>query len=165
MGRLAILACSGTLPVQIARAHPDALTFSLAGVPHQLGATAREHRIEKMGALFEEMKAEGVDRLVFAGSLARPNLDPAAFDRYYNEIHVPLAKKMQGLKKWTIGHALGTPDGKRPEYYYIADLYADSREELEAIFETPEGKAAVEDVPKFASGGVMFIYTDVEDVI
>jgi hypothetical protein len=36
---------------------------------------------------------------------------------------------------------------------------------LEAIFASPEGKAAVEDVPKFASGGVTFIYTDVEDVM
>ena len=91
--------------------------------------------------------------------------DTAAFDRYYSEIHVPLAKKMQGLKKWTIGHVQGTPDGKPSEYYYIADLYADSREELEAIFRSPEGKAAVEDVPKFASGGVTFVYTEVEDVI
>jgi len=30
---------------------------------------------------------------------------------------------------------------------------------------TPEGKAAVEDVPKFASGGVTFVYTDIEEVI
>ena len=91
--------------------------------------------------------------------------DPAAFDRYYSQIHVPLAKKMQGLKKWTIGRVQGTPDGEPSDYYYIADLYADSREQLEAIFATPEGKAAVEDVPEFASGGVTFIYTDVEDVI
>ena len=91
--------------------------------------------------------------------------DPEAFDRYYNEIHVPLAKKMKGLKKWTIGKVQGTPDGTPSDYYYIADLYADSREAIEAILESPEGKAAVEDVPKFASGGVTFVYTDVEDVI
>lgn len=49
--------------------------------------------------------------------------------------------------------------------YYIADLYADSREELEVILASPEGQAAVEDVPKFASGGVTFLYTEVEEVI
>ncbi len=91
--------------------------------------------------------------------------DPEAFDRYYHEIHVPLAKRMQGLKRWTIGKVQGTPDSEPPDYYYVADLYADTRAELEAIFETPEGKAAVKDVPKFASGGVTFIYTDVETVI
>jgi uncharacterized protein (TIGR02118 family) len=90
--------------------------------------------------------------------------DPEAFDRYYNEIHIPLAKRMQGLKKWTIGKVLGSPGGAS-EYYFIADLYADSREAIEAILATPEGQAAVEDVPKFASGGVMFVYTEIEDVI
>jgi uncharacterized protein (TIGR02118 family) len=91
--------------------------------------------------------------------------DPAAFDRYYDQIHIPLARRMRGFRKWTIGKVLGTPDGKPPDYYYIADLYADSRAQIEAILETPEGKAAVEDVPKYASGGVTFLYTDVEDVI
>ncbi|MFO0905441.1 MAG: EthD family reductase [Pirellulales bacterium] len=91
--------------------------------------------------------------------------DPAAFDRYYEQIHVPLAKRMQGLKKWTIGKATGTPGGGPSPYYYVADLYAESREALEAILATPEGQAAVNDVPNYANGGVTFIYTDVEDVI
>jgi len=29
--------------------------------------------------------------------------DPDAFDRYYHSVHIPLAKKMKGLKGWTIG--------------------------------------------------------------
>ena len=91
--------------------------------------------------------------------------DPAAFDKYYNEIHVPLAKKMKGLKKWTIGKVAGTPGGKPSPYYYIADLYAESREAIEAILASPEGKAAVDDVPKFASGGVTFVYTVIEEVL
>ena len=91
--------------------------------------------------------------------------DPAAFDKYYKEIHVPLAKRIKGLKKWTIGKVSGTPDGKPAPYYYIADLYADSREAFDEILASPEGKAAVEDVPKFASGGVTFVYTDVEEII
>ncbi len=91
--------------------------------------------------------------------------DPAAFDRYYGQIHIPLAKRMQGLKKWTIGKVQGTPDGQPSEYYYIADLYADSREAIEAILATPEGQAAVADVPNYATGGVTFLYTQVDDVL
>ena len=91
--------------------------------------------------------------------------DPEAFDRHYEEIHIPLAKRMQGLKKWTIGKVLGAPDGGKSDFYYAADLYADSREDIEAILATPEGQAAVEDVPNYASGGVTFVYTEVEDVI
>lgn len=91
--------------------------------------------------------------------------DPEAFDRYYEEIHIPLAKRMQGLKKWTIGKVVGTPDGQPADYYYVADLYADTREELDAILATPEGQAAVADVPNYATGGVTFVYTKVEEVL
>jgi uncharacterized protein (TIGR02118 family) len=90
--------------------------------------------------------------------------DPEAFDRYYAEIHIPLAKRMQGFKKWTIGKVLGTPDGKPSDYYYIADLYAESREAIEAVLATPEGQAAVKDVPNYASGGVTFLYSEVDEV-
>ncbi|MBX3436346.1 MAG: EthD family reductase [Planctomycetaceae bacterium] len=91
--------------------------------------------------------------------------DPAAFEKYYHEVHVPIARKMKGLKKWTIGKVQGTPDGSPAPYYYIADLYMESREDFEKLLSSPEGQAAVEDVPKFASGGVTFVYTEVEQMI
>jgi uncharacterized protein (TIGR02118 family) len=91
--------------------------------------------------------------------------DPAAFDKYYNEVHVPLAKKMKGLEKWTIGKVTGTPDGKPSPFYYVADLYAESREAMEQILLSPEGKAAVADVPNYASGGVVFLYTEVQKIV
>jgi len=77
---LAVLACGGALPVQILEAHPDAVGFSLKGVPHLLGDAAEEHQIEKMGALFAAIKAAGCTRFVLAGGLARPALNPAEMD-------------------------------------------------------------------------------------
>lgn len=91
--------------------------------------------------------------------------DPEAFDRYYEQIHIPLAKRMQGLKRWTIGKATGTPDGSPSPWYYVADLVAETREELDAILASPEGQAAIADVPNYATGGVTFVYTDLTDVI
>jgi uncharacterized protein (TIGR02118 family) len=91
--------------------------------------------------------------------------DPAAFDKYYAEAHIPLAKRMKGLKKWTIGKVAGTPTGQPAPYYYVADLYMESRDEFEALLASPEGQAAVADVPKYATGGVTFVYTEIEDVI
>ncbi|MDA3858707.1 MAG: LpxI family protein, partial [Roseovarius sp.] len=79
-GRLAILACGGALPVALAQNNPDAVLICFAGVPHGLGAGAEEHRFEKLGALFERLQGAGVTRVVLAGNLARPTLDPAAFD-------------------------------------------------------------------------------------
>ena len=90
--------------------------------------------------------------------------DPQAFDKYYHGVHVPIAKKIKGLTRWTIGKVQGTPDGQPTPYYLMADLFAESREAMEKILASPEGQAAVNDVPKFATGGVTFIYTDCEQI-
>ncbi len=91
--------------------------------------------------------------------------DRKEFDRYYREVHLPIAKKIKGFKRWTIGKVQGTPDGKPSPYYLMADLFAESREAMEKILASPEGQAAVNDVPKFATGGVTFIYTEVEQLV
>ena len=91
--------------------------------------------------------------------------DPEAFDRYYEEIHIPLAKRMVGLRRWTIGKVQGLADGTPSPWYYMADLVAESREQLDDILASPEGQAAVADVPNYATGGVTFVYTEIEDVI
>lgn len=91
--------------------------------------------------------------------------DPAEFDRYYHEVHVPLAKTMVGLKGWTIGKCQSAVPGDPPPYYMIVGLYAVSREAMEAILDTPAGKATVADVANFATGGVKFLYDDEEVLI
>jgi DUF1009 family protein len=95
-GRLAILACGGQLPVMLAEAYPDAACFSLRGIPHLLGDRPQEHQIEKLGGLFKAMKAEGVDRLVFAGYLSRPALKPAQMDAKTMTLVPRIMKAMQG---------------------------------------------------------------------
>src|SRR5262245_27948288 len=91
--------------------------------------------------------------------------DPAAFDRYYYEVHLPIAKKIKGFSRWTVGKVTRMPDRKQAPYYYFADLFAESRQAMEKILATPEGQAAVKDVPNFATGGVTFIYSDVEQLV
>lgn len=95
-GRLAILACGGQLPVMLAKANPDAACFSLRGIPHFLGDAPQEHQIEKLGGLFKAMKAQGVDRIVFAGHLARPALKPAQMDAKTLTLVPRIMKAMQG---------------------------------------------------------------------
>ena len=91
--------------------------------------------------------------------------DPAAFDRHYQEVHIPIAKQMKGLKKWTVGKVTGTADGSPAPYYYIADLYLESRAAFDSLLASPEGMAAVADVPNYATGGVTFLYTEIEELI
>lgn len=90
--------------------------------------------------------------------------DPDAFDRYYRETHIPIAKTMTGLKGWTIGKCESTSPDEKPPYYMIVGLYAESREAMEAILASPEGQKTVADVPNFATGGVTFMY-DSEEVL
>ena len=59
----------------------------------------------------------------------------------------------------------GTPGGEPSPYYYVADLYMESRQEFERLLASPEGQAAVADVPNYATGGVTFLYTEVEEII
>lgn len=91
--------------------------------------------------------------------------DPAVFDRYYKEKHIPIARRMKGLKKWTIGKVIQNAEGERSPYYLIADLYAENRAAFDEILASPEGQAAVADVPNYADGGATFIYTEIEELI
>ncbi|WP_306114090.1 MULTISPECIES: LpxI family protein [unclassified Roseovarius] len=93
--KLAILACDGALPVQLAAAYPDALKLTLTGVPHQLGTGTVEHPIERLGSVFAALKEAQVSRLVFAGSLARPAMDPSAFDEVMIAVAPRLLAAMQ----------------------------------------------------------------------
>jgi uncharacterized protein (TIGR02118 family) len=77
--------------------------------------------------------------------------DPAEFDRYYAQVHTPLAKKIPGLRRFEVTRVTGAPSGAS-DLYLIAELYFDNAAAREAALTSNEGKAAEADVPKFAEG-------------
>lgn len=89
--------------------------------------------------------------------------DPAAFDRYYHETHIPIAKKIPGLRSCQIStgtvHALA---GTAP--YLVAALNFDSMADLQAALTSPEGQTAAADVRNFASGGATLLIYDSKTV-
>jgi uncharacterized protein (TIGR02118 family) len=87
--------------------------------------------------------------------------DPGEFDRYYREVHIPLAKKLPGLRRYTTSRGMTLVRGEA--FYMIAELDFDDRAALRAAFESPEGQAAAEDVAKFATGGSHSMIFDIED--
>jgi uncharacterized protein (TIGR02118 family) len=90
--------------------------------------------------------------------------DAAAFDKYYAETHIPIAKKMPGLRKFEVSRGpVGTPAGPSA-FHLIATLYFDSMAEIQAAFGSAEGKAAAADVPKFATGGADMLLFDTREV-
>jgi uncharacterized protein (TIGR02118 family) len=90
--------------------------------------------------------------------------DAAAFDKHYSEIHIPLAKKIPGLKKYEVSKGtVGTPAGPSG-FHLIAVLTFDSMAALQAGFGSAEGKAAGADVAKFATGGADMLLFDTKEV-
>jgi uncharacterized protein (TIGR02118 family) len=90
--------------------------------------------------------------------------DPAAFDKYYAETHIPLAKKLPGLRKYQVSQgAVATPAGLSGNHL-IATLTFDSIAAIQAAFASPEGQATAGDLPKFATGGADIMFYDTRDV-
>jgi uncharacterized protein (TIGR02118 family) len=87
-----------------------------------------------------------------------------AFDKHYASVHIPLAKKIPGLKKYDVSTgAVGSPAGPS-ELYLVATLYFDSPDALKAGLASPEGKAAAGDLANFADGGVELYFFDAKEV-
>lgn len=82
----------------------------------------------------------------------RPD-DPDDFDAHYRDVHVPLVHKIPNLRRFEASKVLGTPDGSAPPFYFMAELWFDDAETLQASMASPEGEAAGADVQTFASGG------------
>jgi uncharacterized protein (TIGR02118 family) len=89
---------------------------------------------------------------------------PPDFDRYYDETHIPIAQGMRGLTRWTITKFEPAPDGTPPPFHFAAELFADTRAELETILASEEGRAAAADVANFATGGVTRLFGPVVEV-
>jgi uncharacterized protein (TIGR02118 family) len=90
--------------------------------------------------------------------------DPAAFDQYYFATHVPIAKRIPGLRKYEVSQgAVGTPAGPSG-YHLVAILHFDDMAAVGRAFASPEGQAAVADVQMFATGGVDIFMFDQREV-
>lgn len=99
---------------------------------------------------------------VFA--LYRKPADPAAFDRYYRDVHVPIAKRIPGLRGYEISRGeIGMLGGRSP-YHLIAVLSFDSAAAVQAALTSPEGQATAADIGNFATGGVEIHFADMAEI-
>ncbi|WP_405405568.1 LpxI family protein [Paracoccus sp. Ld10] len=79
MSRIAIIAGQGTLAPAVAACLDDPLIFSLQGfAPDGLAATP--FQLERLVPFLDDLHAQHVTKVVFAGAIRRPPLDPEAFD-------------------------------------------------------------------------------------
>jgi uncharacterized protein (TIGR02118 family) len=58
--------------------------------------------------------------------------DPGAFGRHYREVHIPLARQLPALRRYTLGGDAAAIRGA--PYHLIAELEWDTMEYLRAAF-------------------------------
>ena len=96
--------------------------------------------------------------------LYKPPKDPAAFHDYYFATHVPIAKRLPGLRKYEVSHGAVASPGGPSGVHLAAILHFDDMAAVQRAFASPEGQAAVADVGKFATGGVDIFMFDQKEV-
>lgn len=70
--------------------------------------------------------------------------DPEAFERHYRDVHIPLARKIPGLRSYAI---CDNPLPVRGEpYFRVAELRWDTMDDLRVGIASPEGDATAKDV-------------------
>lgn len=77
--------------------------------------------------------------------------DVDAFDRHYFGVHVPLAKKLPGLRKYETSIGPIMTLGSAADTYFVAVLHFESVAAMRSAFASPEGQACAADRRKLAS--------------
>ena len=75
--------------------------------------------------------------------------DPAHFEKHFREIHLPLVKKMPGLKSHSLGTATG-PDGKDGAFFWVFIGEFDSIQAIKDALGSQAGQDAVADIPNYS---------------
>jgi len=95
-------------------------------------------------------------------ALYRKPADVEAFDKHYQEVHIPLVKKTPGLRKIEITKITGAPIGEA-KYHVMAEMYYDSLDAMNAGNASAEGRAAAKDLMSFAADVVTLFYGEVKE--
>lgn len=91
--------------------------------------------------------------------------DTEAFERHYHDVHLPLAKKLFGLRYYRISRNITPVRGGEP-YYLVAELAWDDMDSLKKAFASPEGQATSQDMVNLEklSPGVQSMIYELEEL-
>ena len=80
----------------------------------------------------------------------REDMSSEEFRRYVDEIHLPLVKRLPGLRRLLINYVHPNPDRSATLYEGVGEDWFESIEAMQAAFAGPEGQAVMADTAKFA---------------
>jgi uncharacterized protein (TIGR02118 family) len=87
-----------------------------------------------------------------------------AFEKHYMSVHVPLVKKVPGLKGYDISRGAVTAPSGASDIHLVATLSFESMDALKAGMGSAEGKTAANDLGNFADGGVDLYLFDTQNL-
>jgi uncharacterized protein (TIGR02118 family) len=91
--------------------------------------------------------------------------EPEQFLKHYREVHAPLTAKLPNLLAFEWG-VCETPNGAKPEYFVIAVLDWETKEDALASLATSVGRESSADLRKFAKPGQFHMsFADVAKVV
>jgi uncharacterized protein (TIGR02118 family) len=91
-------------------------------------------------------------------------IELSSYDDYYVNVHMPLVRRIPGVRNIRYGRVIRAADGGPPPYFLISDVYFDDEAALQVALDSPEMADAFADVPNFATGGATIMICEAEDV-
>lgn len=117
--------------------------ISALGIGAGFGLAAAGARAARAAA-----PSKGIKLVVLYGH--PPN--PADFEKYYLEVHMPLVEAIRGANGVQAARCLPQADGSPPPFHRIFEMWFDSHEHMAAVLATPEGMKVRADTANFTAG-------------
>ena len=86
--------------------------------------------------------------------------DPEEWDRYYSDVHMPIARKIPGLQALRVSRVLSALDGSEAPYSLVAQVSFDNMQALQSALNSPEGQETAEDYARIAPPGSMLLIVE-----
>jgi uncharacterized protein (TIGR02118 family) len=90
--------------------------------------------------------------------------DATAFDKHYFGTHVPLAKKLPGLRKYEVSHGPVQIPAGPSNFYLVVTLHFDNMAAVQEAMMSAEGQAAAADVRTFTTDNPYVLLFDSRDL-
>lgn len=90
---------------------------------------------------------------------------PADLDQFlvhYERIHLPLVRRMPGLRRIEVNR-LFNARSEDADPFLMAQMYFDDRDAMFASIQSPEGRASGRDLEEFAGSLVQICFADIDE--
>jgi uncharacterized protein (TIGR02118 family) len=88
--------------------------------------------------------------------------DPAHFDKHFREVHMPLVKKMPGLRATSFGPATALDGGEGAFLWMFIGTF-DSLAAIHEALGSPEGQKVVADIPNYSPDAPTILHLESTD--